>query len=287
MGKLQDRMREEMTLRGFRPSTHKSYLYWAKDFVRFYGRSPLELGEEEIRRYLVSLVEERKVARATVNQALCALLFLYRKVLGRADQVVNFVLPRVKDKKLPVVLSRNEVLRLIQAADNPMYRTLFMTMYSGGLRLGEGCRLQVTDIDRERMQIQIRDAKGGKDRHVMLSRRLLETLRQHWRIYRPKTWLFYNQKDSSKPISTRRVQRSFQRARKAARIAKRATPHTLRHSFAIHLLEQGANIRYIQKLLGHRSLSSTLIYTRVTGEHVLQVQSPLDTIIVPDTGTPW
>jgi site-specific recombinase XerD len=280
-------MREEMTLRGFRPSTHTSYLYWAKNFVRFHGRSPLELGKEEIRRYLLHLLDERKLARASVNQALCALLFLYRQVLGRSGQIVDFVLPRVKGKKLPVVLSRNEVLRLLQAADKPMYRTLFMTLYSGGLRLGEGCRLQVTDIDRERMQIQIRDAKGGKDRHVMLSRRLLETLRRHWRIYRPKTWLFHSHGNPSKAISTRRAQRAFQRARKAARIAKPATPHTLRHSFAIHLLEQGANIRYIQKLLGHRSLSSTLIYTRVTGEHVLQVQSPLDTMIVPETGAPW
>jgi site-specific recombinase XerD len=287
MGELRERMREEMKLRGLRPSTIKAYLASIRGFVRFHGLSPVDLGKEEIRKYLLHLLEERKLSRSTVNQILCGLRFLYCDVLQTPEKVAGFHFPRQRGKKLPVVLSQAEVLRLFEAAHEPIYRTLFMTLYAAGLRIGEACRLKISDIDPDRMQILIRDAKGGKDRQVILSRRLLEALRSHWRQYRPKVWLFCGRGKEEKPLPLRRAQRAFQRARREAKINKAATPHSLRHSFATHLLEQGANIRYIQQLLGHKSVQTTLIYTQFTGEHVLQIRSPLDTLPQSETGSPW
>ena len=249
-----------------------------RKFVEYHGRSPAKLGQEEIRAYVIHLLEERKLARSSVNQALCALRFFYRHVLDRGGEVEGLVVQRQRARKLPVILTRAEVGRILAATEELLYRTLFMTLYATGLRIGEGCRLQVGDIDREAMRICVRGGKGGHDRAVLLSPRLLRRLEVYWWRCRPRPWLF-SRRGADKPVPIRSAQRAFQRSVAAAGVEKKASAHSLRHAFATHLLEQGASLRYIQQLLGHRNLTSTLIYTRLTDSQTRGVRSPFDTLV--------
>ena len=274
MGALRRRMQEELRLRGMSERTIESYVGAVRRFALHYERSPERLGREEVRTYLLYLAEERKLAPASVNQALSALRFFYVDVLGRELAVAR--LPRQKRKdSLPVVLTEAEVARLLGAPMSLKLRSVLMTLYSAALRLGEATRLQPTDVDSGSMSIRIRNGKGGRDRTVMLSGKLLVVLREYWKLYRPRRWLFYG-KTKQRPIDPRTVQRRITVAAQSAGLRKRVTPHTLRHSCATHLMEQGASLRHIQELLGHKSVRTTQRYTRVSPARVAAVLSPLD-----------
>lgn len=279
MGVLRRRMEEELRLRGYSERTVKVYVEGVKLFARFHGRSPEEMGEEEIRKYLLHLTVERGLSFSSANNALCSIRFLYTKVIGRPCEIEKIPFRKAR-KRLPVVLSRDEVRAIVEAAANVRDRALIMSMYSAGLRVAEASALRCADIDATRMVLQVRNAKGLKDRVVMLSPTLLDTLRDHWRANRPTStqgWLFPGE-SPERPITTRAVQDMFARTCKRAGITKKASCHTLRHSFATHLMESGTNLRYIQELLGHKTPTTTAIYTRVSAVGAAAVASPLESL---------
>jgi integrase/recombinase XerD len=273
MSPLRQSMTEELRLRNYAPKTQQVYLDHVGRFARYFGRSPEQLGPEEIRTYQLHLVQ-KGVSWSQFNQAVCALRFLYRHTLHQPWSVEHIPFPR-QPQRLPVVLSVEEVARLLATVSHPKHRVVLMTIYSAGLRVSEVVHLQVSDIDSARMLIRIRQGKGRTDRLVMLSPVLLEELRRYWRFHRPTLWLFPGS-DPSAPLSISAVQRVCQRARRAAGLRKAATPHTLRHSFATHLLENGADLRLIQTLLGHGSVRTTQRYTHVAQERIQATTSPLD-----------
>jgi integrase/recombinase XerD len=242
-------------------------------FARHFGRSPEHLGPEEIRSYQLHLVE-KGVSWSQFNQAVCALRFLYKVTLQVSWSLEHLPLSR-QPSRLPVVLSPTEVAALLEAVPNRTHRLVLMTSYATGLRVSEAVHLQIGDIDSARMLLRIRQGKGGKDRLVMLLLRLLEELRRYWRFARPTRWLFPGS-DPEQPLSVTTVQKVCQRARRAAGLRKAATPHTLRHSFATHLLEGGTDLRLIQTLLGHGSVRTTQRYTHVAQERIGATPSPLD-----------
>lgn len=274
MSVLRRRMEEELRLRGMSERTVETYLGAVRRFAIHYGQSPDRLGSEEVRAYLLHLIEERKLAASSVNQALSALRFFYLDVLGCELAVARLPRPKRQDR-LPVVLTEAEVARLLAAPMSLKHRAVLMTLYSAALRLGEAIHLQPGDIDSAAMVIRIRQGKGGRDRTVMLAGKLLLVLRVYWKLYRPGRWLFYG-KEKERPLDARTVQKAMARATKAAGLRKQVTPHTLRHSSATHLMEQGASLRHIQELLGHKSLRTTQRYTRVSPGRVAAVLSPLD-----------
>jgi site-specific recombinase XerD len=243
-------------------------------FAKHYRCSPEQLGNEQVRAYLVTLMAEGKLARATLVQAFCALKFFYVHVLHRSFEVENLYFPRQRGQ-LPRVLSEPEVRRLLECATNLKEQTILMTLYSTGLRLRELTHLQVKDIDSKKMQIHIRQGKGAKDRNVLLSRTLLEVLRRYFLSYRPESWLFYGA-TRQQPLSDQTVQRVVRRLSEKACLRPGVTTHTLRHSFATHLLEHGTELPYIQELLGHKSLKTTMLYARVSPSALRKVISPLD-----------
>jgi integrase/recombinase XerD len=279
MGQLRERMEADLRLAGYSPSTKKIYLLYAKLFVKYHMRSPAEMGEDQIREYLLHMVEEEQVSRETYRQIRAALIFLYTVTLKRQTEVQHLPVRR-KRVKLPVVLSGTEVQALLDAIHNPKYRAIVMALYAGGLRISEACRLQSEDIDSKRMVIHVRAGKGGRDRYTVLSQRLLVYLRDYFRTFRPLGWLFPGQTADghASPETSRRV---FHTAVASAGISKMITPHTLRHCFATHLLETGVDISVIQALLGHGSLRTTEVYTHVSVEHIGRVRSPLDLLGTP------
>lgn len=275
MEKLRRRMEEDLTIRGYRAKTIREYVGAAERFVRFHqGRSPEELGREEIRAYLLHLSEERGLSWSSVNIAIWSLKFLYTHVLGRPDEAVQMRFQKTR-RRLPEVLSASDVAAIIDAAAGAKFRVIFMLMYSAGLRVGEVCVLKVEDIDSSRMAIRVRDGKGGHARLVMLSEVLLRELRVYWIRHRPADWLFPGAKPGA-AITVRAVQFAFERAKTRAGVRRRASCHTFRHSFATHLLEHGENLRYIQELLGHKSPKTTALYTRVAAHRAIKVESPLE-----------
>ncbi len=273
MSPLRQRMSEDLRLRNYAPRTQQTYLAHVRRFARHFGRSPERLGPEEIRRYQLHLIETG-ASWSLFNQATCALRFLYTVTLAQPWRVEKIAHPR-RPMRLPVVLSTEEVARLFEAVPSPKQRLVLMTIYSAGLRVSEAVHLRVADIDSARMVIHVRQGKGGKDRQVMLSPLLLEELRAYWRFVRPRSWLFPGN-DPEQPLSVACVQRVCQKARRAAGIDKPVSPHTLRHSFATHLLEAGADLRLIQSLLGHRSLSTTQRYLHLAAHRIGTTASPLD-----------
>jgi integrase/recombinase XerD len=283
MNPLRQRMIEDLRLRNYAPKTEQTYLDHVSRFARHFGRSPEQLGREEIRAYQLHLVE-RGVSWSLFNQAVCALRFLYRVTLKCPDAVEQIPF-RKREKRLPSVLSPEEVQRLLGAARNRKHRLILMVLYATGLRVSEVVQLKVDDIDSARMVIRVRQGKGRKDRLVMLSPVLLEELRRYWRWYRPTLWLFPGS-DAETPLSISAVQRVCQRARRAAGIQKQASPHTLRHSFATHLLDAGTDLRLIQTVLGHRSVSTTQRYTHVATARIGATASPLDRLALGDDASP-
>lgn len=282
MTPLRKRMIEEMELRNFAPYTVTLYVDNVARFARHFGKSPELLGREHVRQYLVYLVEERKLAWGTYNQALAALRYLYRWVLQRGEVVVDIRGPK-RVRHLPEVLSVDEVSRFFAAVVSYKHRMALMTAYSAGLRISEVVNLQVNDIDRARMVIHVREGKGGKDRYTILSPVLLEMLRHYCWAVRPVSYLFPG-RSPDKPISDSQVQRACREARAVAGIDKEISPHTFRHSFATHLLEAGTDLRVIQALLGHSSPQTTALYTRVSTKLIGGTRSPLDLLGKPPKG---
>ncbi len=238
------------------------------------GRKTLTADSEEIREWLLGMIRAGR-SFSYVNQALSALRFLYRSVLRRPTPVAN--IPRPKRKKaLPKVLSENEVRAFLSALKNPKHRAIAFVLYSGGLRVSEAARLKIGDIDSKRGQIHVRQGKGRKDRYVMLSPLVLQVLREYARIEQPRDWLFPAAHRRDRHITPRTIQMEVARAARSAGIQKRVTPHMLRHSFATHLLEAGTDLRYIQELLGHTKINTTVIYTHVAKRHARNIPSPID-----------
>jgi site-specific recombinase XerD len=274
MTTMRRRTEEELKLRGYSPHTRKAYLGWIRRFAVHHRRPPEQIGNPEVRAFLIHLLEEEQLSRASLVQALCALKFFYGEVLHRRCEVEDLRFPR-QQRKLPVVLSELEMTRLLQAAEDLRQQAILMTLYSAGLRLSEMIRLEIKDIDSSKMQIRVREGKGGKDRNVVLSQALLTVLRRYFRQYKPKGRLFYHGQPQQ-PLNERTVQRMVQRLSKKAGLGPGITTHTLRHSFATHLLEHGTELPYIQALLGHRSLRTTALYLRVSPQALQKVISPLD-----------
>ena len=270
---LRRRMIEDMTVRNLSPATQRSYIHAVAKFSRYFGRSPDRLDLEDVRAYQVYLVAQG-ISWPSLNQTVCALRFFYGVTLGRSEIPERIAYAR-EPRKLPVILGADEVVRFLEAVPSLKTRTALTTAYGAGLRASEAVSLKMADIDSSRMLIQVRHGKGAKDRTVMLSPQLLGILRTYWRLARPKEWLFPG-RDETKPIDVQVLHAACRSATKAAGLAKRVTVHTLRHSFATHLLESAVDIRIIQVLLGHNSLSTTARYTQVATTTIARTQSPLD-----------
>jgi len=274
MGKLKDQMERDMKLRRFSPRTISCYLACMRNVAIYFRKSPAELGEEEIRGYLHYLIEQRKASQAVITQSYSALKFFFENTLQRPWNPSR--IPRSKQRKrLPEVLSKHDVESIFSATNNLKHRAILMTVYSGGLRVGEVTRLKVSDIDSGRMMIRVNEGKGLKDRYTLLGERNLKMLRQYWKAYRPAEWLFPG-KNASEPVSISAVQRVFKASLEKAGIKKKASVHTLRHCFATHLLESGTDLYYIQRLLGHKSASTTSVYLHITGKDIGKIKSPID-----------
>lgn len=243
--------------------------------IRYAGKSPSEIRDEDIKNYLVYLSEEKGSATSTLNSAINALKFYYGNVLKKKF-IYEVKRPR-KDKKLPVILSKEEVVKILSSVDNIKHKTILVLVYSAGLRVGEVVKLKPEDIDSKRMLIHIKGSKGRKDRYTLLSEMALQILREYWRKYRPEKWLFGGAKEG-RYLSIRSVDKIFRNACEKAGIKKDVSVHTLRHSFATHLLEGGTDLRYIQELLGHAHSKTTEIYTHVSTKSLGKITSPLDTI---------
>jgi integrase/recombinase XerD len=275
MGKLHDQMEGDLILKAYSPHTQKAYLRGARHFARHYMRSPQEMGEQEVRDFLLHLVRDRNASPATQDMYVNALKFLYAVTLKRPEVVKDLSHPK-RPKTLPVILSPAEVLRVFAAIHSVKYKAIIATAYAAGLRISEVCSLSVSNIDSLRMRIHIRSGKGKKDRYVMLGESLLTLLRQYYQAVRPQgKYLFPGQKPHSH-ISTSSVSRVLQKVIQETGLSKKVTMHTLRHCFATHLLEAGTDIRILQVLLGHSSILTTLRYTHITERLVQKLVSPLD-----------
>ena len=276
MTALRQRMDDAMVLRGFSPRTRESYLSCVTALAKYYRCSPDRLSVEQIQAYLLHLIQERKLAYASVNQAACAFRFLHRQVLRQQDLWLEIPMAKVP-KRLPVVLTREAVQRLFAACTTLRSRAVLMTTYGAGLRVSEVCGLQVADIESaaDRMCIKVRQAKGSKDRYTLLSPLLLKTLRHYWQNNRPSTWLFPN-KAGDGPMNEKTALRIYWAACADAGIKDAAGIHTLRHSFATHLLEAGVDLHTIQRLLGHGHISTTLRYLHLAQSRLTGTSSPLD-----------
>jgi site-specific recombinase XerD len=270
---LRRRMIEDMTIRKFAPKTQHDYVQRIKHFAAFVGRSPDTASFEDVRRYQLHLAASG-VGVPTLNQTVSTLRFFFKVTLGRHD-IVEHTHVIHEPRKLPVVLSVEEVARLLNAAPGLKYKAALSVAYGAGLRAAEVVSLKVCDIDSKRMIIRVEQGKGGKDRNVMLSPRLLDLLRAWWKAARPQGWLFPG-RDPAQPMTTRQLNRACHAAAQMAEITKRVSLHTLRHSFATHLLEQNIDVRVIQVLLGHAKLDTTALYTRVATKTISEVMSPLE-----------
>ena len=262
MSAIRQRMIEDMQLHGYSAKTQTAYLGAVRGLAGHYHRTPEEITQDELRSYFLYLVKERGVARSTLTIHLSGIKFFFEKTLKREWLIFNLVRPK-KRKKLPVVLSPEEVKRILSLVKTPTVRMALTVIYACGLRLSEGLALKVHDIDSSRMLLWVRNGKGGKDRCVPLPERLLELLREYWQLRRPKLYLFTNQKNRE-PLCATTLQKTFKIVLIQSQIRKEASIHTLRHSYATHLLERGVNLRVIQELLGHQSPQTTARYTHLT-----------------------
>ncbi len=276
MTPLRQRYLQDLQLRNYSPKTQEVYVECVSLFARHFGKSPEWLGPEQIRAYQLFLAHEKKASWSRFNQTVCALRFLYRHTLHKYWIIQHSPFPR-KESRLPEVLSLEEVSRFLAAIAERKYRVLLTTIYATGLRASEALHLQWSDIDSRRKTIRVRQGKGHKDRYLMLSPKLLVLLRRYWKVAHPTTWLFPGALPD-RPLSLECLQKAVQRARHSSGLSKRITAHTLRHSFATHLLESGTNIRVIQVLLGHGSLRTTARYTHVTTATLASTRSPLDSL---------
>jgi len=279
MTPLRRRMIDDMTLRNLAPKTIESYVQRVSGFARYFKTPPEQLGPDHVRAYLLHLVHERRLSWSHYNQVRSALRFLYCVTL-KQDWVMQDIVCAKKPHTLPVVLSLDELTRFFRAITNLKHRAILRTAYAAGLRLSEVTQLRVADIDSQRMVLRVCQGKGRKDRYVMLSQKLLAVLREYWKIAKPRDYLFPGAQPD-RPISRRTVMKACRDARDIAGLGKNVTVHTLRHSFATHLLEAGTDLRTIQILLGHRSLSTTARYTHVATAASQSTQSPFDRLELP------
>ena len=278
MGQFHDRMDQAMAIRGFSPVTRYTYAYWMRRFVAFFKRAPDQLGLAEITQFQHALAEG-DVSFSGFNQFVAAVRFFYREVL-RSDWDIRRIPYQKRIRRVPLVLSGEEVILLLDAASTVRDRAILATVYAGGLRLGEVRRLKIADIDRDRRVIRIEKSKGGKDRYVMLSDELRVILREYYLTHRPKVLLFESPV-TGRALDKTAFQHAFHRARIRAGINKKVTLHSLRHSFATHLMENGTDVRRIQVLLGHSSVKTTQIYTHVATNYLTTTKRPLDTLARP------
>src|SRR5271169_6733583 len=285
MTSLRRRMTEDMQVRNLSSQTQATYLQQVSLFARHFNKSPEILGPEEIRSYQVYLTNERKLAPSSIIIAVAALRFLYKITLHRDWNLEEVIPTPKKPQKLPIVLTQEEVRKFLASVRSVKHRTILTTCYAAGLRVSEAICLKVTDIDSERMLIRVQQGKGQKDRDVMLSPKLLEILRSWWPVNKPKRWLFPGDRVEDH-ISSDAVELACQKAHQRCGIAKPVTPHSLRHSFATHLLESGTDVRTIQLLLGHRSLATTARYLRIATSKVCSTVSPLDLLPQPVAAEP-
>jgi len=269
-------LQKELSIRKYSRRTIRSYIRINRDFLLFAGKRPEEITNEDVKEYLYYAVNQKKVAASTLNIIINALKFYYGEVLKK-DFIFEVKRPK-KDRKLPVVLSKEEVKKILNATSNIKHKAILMLMYSGGLRVGEIIRLRSEDIDLNRKLIHIRASKGRKDRYTLLSDVALQTLREHWKKEKHRKWLFPSW-NKERHITARTVQKIFQNACKKAGIKKNVSVHSLRHSFATHLLESGIDLRYIQELLGHKSSKTTEIYTHVSTKNLSAIKNPLDSLL--------
>ena len=276
---LREKMVEDMQLRGFAIRTQEAYLSAVRQLAKHYHKPPDQINEEELRQYFLFLKNEKHAARNTCTIALCGIKFFFERTLGREWKTFEFLRP-LKEKKLPVVLSVSEVGRVLGCVHRQSYRVCLTTIYACGLRLLEGVRLQVKEIDGERKLMHVHAGKGGKDRYVPLPETCLQLLRLHWMTHRDPIWLFpSSREDQDQPMSESGMQRAFRAAVQEAGIHKKATVHTLRHSYATHLLEAGVNLRIIQSYLGHASPKTTSIYTHLTSITEAQTRDTIEKIV--------
>ncbi|MBF8983269.1 site-specific integrase [Lutibacter sp. B2] len=270
------KLNQQLILKGFSPKTIKAYIGHSKRFLKFCNKDVDELIKEDVEKYMYVLLYKSNNSHSYANQALSAIKFLYKYVLKKDNVLYEISRPQ-KEKKLPSVLSEKEVMNILNVVENKKHKAILFVIYSAGLRLGEVTRLKINDIDSNRMLIHIKQGKGRKDRYTILSDTVLKVLRQYAKEYRPKDWLFEGGKEGDH-LHERSVQKVFKRACEKVKIKKDASVHTLRHSFATHLLEGGTDLRYIQELLGHTSSKTTEIYTHVSKKNLSKIESPLDRI---------
>jgi integrase/recombinase XerD len=280
MTSLRQRMTEDMQVRNLALNTQTSYVQQVSLFARHFHKSPEQLGLEDIRAYQVYLTNEKKLSPGSVLIAVAALRFLYKVSLKKDWSFEDAIPAPKKPQRLPVVLSPEEVLHFLSCIGSTKHRAILTTCYAAGLRISEAIHLKPANIDSQRMVIQVEQGKGQKDRYVMLSPKLLETLRSYFRVVRPKGWLFEGD-IAGQPINRSSVELACQKARRLSAIRKPITPHSLRHGFAVHLLESGTDVRTIQLLLGHRSLATTARYLRIATSKVCSTSSPLDLLPHP------
>ena len=282
MSALRKQMEADMAVRGLAYRTRETYVHSVAKLARFYGRGPDRISEAEVQRYLLHLLEERKLAHSSCNIVCSALEFFYRITLKRRE--TEFCLPRPKvPARLPQVLSREEVAALIEKTSNVKHRALLMATYGGGLRLQEVCHLKLCDIDSDRMTLRVEQGKGAKDRYTLLSTRLLSELRRYWLAERPKLWLFPAARTPEQPMHKKTAHLIYHAAKERAGITKAGGIHALRHAFATHLLEAGVDVHTIQRLMGHDSLSTTARYFHLAQKHLSGTASPLDLLERPRT----
>jgi site-specific recombinase XerD len=270
---LRQRMIDDMTARRFSEKVQKAYVRHVRSFAAFLGRPPDTATSDDLRRFQLHMAQQQ-ISAGSINAAIAALRFFFTVTLERPD-IVRPLTTVNKPRKAPVVLSQEEVARLLEAAPGLKYKAALSIAYGAGLRVSEVANLKVSDIDSQRMTLRVEQGKGQRDRYVMLSPQLLELLRDWWRASRPQVWLFPGQNPIN-PMTARQLNRAVHAAKNLAGISKRVSPHTLRHSFATHLLEQDVDIRVIQVLLGHAKLETTALYTRVAVNTIRDVKSPLE-----------
>ncbi len=275
MTPLRQRMLDDMRMRNLSPRTQEAYIRAVAKFAQHFRKSPDQLDRNQVREYLLHLVRA-KASWSLYNQVRCALHFFYRVTLGK-DWPKEEIVCAKNPKRLPVILSRDEMRQFFAAINRLKTRAMLMTLYAAGLRVSELVNLKISDIDSKRMVIRVDQGKGQKDRYVMLSAVLLGILREYWKKYQPTSWLFPGT-DLNQPLEKRTVQKICGEVARRAGLRKHVSPHTLRHTFATHLLEAGTDIRTIQALLGHRSLRTTALYTYVSPEKIVATRSPLDTL---------
>jgi site-specific recombinase XerD len=281
MGKLQEQMKADLFLKRYSPHTIRAYLHCIRNFAKYFMRPPAEMGETEVRQFILHLAQERKVSASVHTTHVTALKFLYRITLRRPEVVQHLPYPK-RPKTLPNVLTLQEVLALFRAIQSAKYKAILALAYGAGLRISEVCTLKPTDIDSRRMLIHVRRGKGNRDRYVLLGETMLTLLREYYQTARRKgDYLFPGQKPQN-PLTPAAIRKVLIKVAVKAGLSKKITPHTLRHSFATHLLETGYDLRIVQTLLGHASIQTTQRYTHITDRLLSLTRSPLDLIQKPE-----